>query len=181
MITILDRYIRNGLMRSSNKKDRELADEAKQKLRMLGVQITGSGARLCASPISRVMAYASAKYDALREILTIEMEALGPDIRAVIVTDFEKTSATTLVEDVLDKEAGGAVAAYRAVLQSEATDRLDPVLMTGTTVLVDDDLLREDIPPIRTVGRREGFGHQIRICRKGEIFRNPRQGQGLAS
>jgi len=101
---------------------------------------------LCASPISRVMAYASAKYGALREILTIEMQALGPDIRAVIVTDFEKTSATTLVEDVLDKEAGGAVAAYRAVLQSEATDRLDPVLMTGTTVLVDDDLLERIFP-----------------------------------
>ena len=70
MVTILDRYIRNGLMRSSNKKDHELADEAKQKLRLLGVQITGSGARMCASPISRVMAYASAKYDALIEILT---------------------------------------------------------------------------------------------------------------
>lgn len=142
MITILDRYIRNGLMRSSNKKDHQLADEAKEKLRLLGVQITGSGARLCASPISRVMAYGSAKYDALREILTTEMQALGSDIRAVIVTDFEKTSSSTLVEDVLDKEAGGAVAAYRAVLQSEVTDRLDPVLMTGTTVLVDDDLLQ---------------------------------------
>ena len=68
------------------------------------------------------------------------------DIRAVIVTDFEKTSSSTLVEDVLDKEAGGAVAAYRAVLQSEATDRLDPVLMTGTTVLVDDDLLQNIFP-----------------------------------
>ncbi|MEK9738813.1 MAG: DEAD/DEAH box helicase, partial [Euryarchaeota archaeon] len=108
----------------------------------LGVQITDSGARLCASPISRVMAYGSAKYEALREILTTEMQALGSDIRAVIVTDFEKTSSSTLVEDVLDKEAGGAVAAYRAVLQSEVTDRLDPVLMTGTTVLVDDDLLQ---------------------------------------
>ena len=108
---------------------------------MLGVQITDSGARMCASPVGRVMAYASAKYDALQNILTAEMQALGPDIRAVIVTDFEKTSATALVEGVLDKEAGGAVAAYRAVLQSESTDRLDPVLMTGTTVLVDDDLL----------------------------------------
>ena len=146
MIIILDRYIRNGLMRSGNKKDHALADEAKQKLRLLGVQITGSGARLCASPIGRVMAYASAKYDALQEILTAEMQALGPDIRAVIVTDFEKTSPTTIVEGVLDKEAGGAVAAYRAVLQSEATDRLNPVLMTGTTVLVDDDLLQNIFP-----------------------------------
>ena len=170
MITILDRYIRNGLMRSSNKKDRELADEAKQKLRMLGVQITGSGARLCASPISRVMAYASAKYDALREILTIEMQALGPDIRAVIVTDFEKTSATTLVEDVLDKEAGGAVAAYRAVLQSEATDRLDPVLMTGTTVLVDDDLLERIFPRFEQWVDERGLDIKFDYVERGGYF-----------
>ena len=170
MITILDRYIRNGLMRSSNKKDRELADEAKQKLRMLGVQITGSGARLCASPISRVMAYASAKYGALREILTIEMQALGPDIRAVIVTDFEKTSATTLVEDVLDKEAGGAVAAYRALLQSEATDRLDPVLMTGTTVLVDDDLLERIFPRFEQWVDERGLDIKFEYVERGEYF-----------
>tara|TARA_Y100001958_G_C21237205_1_gene563946 strand:- start:1567 stop:3180 length:1614 start_codon:yes stop_codon:yes gene_type:complete len=170
MVTILDRYIRNGLMRSSNKKDHELADEAKQKLRLLGVQITGSGARMCASPISRVMAYASAKYDALREILTIEMQALGPDIRAVIVTDFEKTSATTLVEDVLDKEAGGAVAAYRAVLQSEATDRLNPVLMTGTTVLVDDDLLQKIFPRFEQWVDERGLDIKFEYIERGEYF-----------
>ena len=170
MVTILDRYIRNGLMRSSNKKDHELADEAKQKLRLLGVQITGSGARLCASPISRVMAYASAKYDALREILTTEMQALGPDIRAVIVTDFEKTSATTLVEDVLDKEAGGAVAAYRAVLQSEATDRLNPVLMTGTTVLVDDDLLQKIFPRFEQWVDERGLDIKFEYIERGEYF-----------
>ena len=170
MITILDRYIRNGLMRSSNKKDRELADEAKQKLRMLGVQITGSGARLCASPIRRVMAYASAKYGALREILTVEMQSLGPDIRAVIVTDFEKTSATTLVEDVLDKEAGGAVAAYRAVLQSEATDRLDPVLMTGTTVLVDDDLLERIFPRFEQWVDERGLDIKFEYVERGRYF-----------
>ncbi|MFL2952027.1 MAG: DEAD/DEAH box helicase family protein [Candidatus Thalassarchaeaceae archaeon] len=146
LITLLDRYIRNGLMRSESKEDHALAEDAKKNLRMLGIQITKGGARACASPVGRVMAYGSAKYDALRDILQSEMQALGPEIRAVIVTDFEKTSATALVEGVLDKEAGGAVAAYRAVLGSEATDRLDPVLMTGTTVLVDDDLLERIFP-----------------------------------
>ena len=146
LITVLDRYIRNGLMRSDSKEDHALAEDAKGKLRMLGVQITQGGARACASPVGRVMAYASAKYDALRDILTAEMLSLGPNIRAVIVTDFEKTSATALVEGVLDEDAGGAVAAYRAVLGAEATDGLDPILMTGTTVLVDDDLFERIYP-----------------------------------
>ena len=146
LIPLLDRYIRNGLMRSKSKKDHALADDAKQKLRMLGVQITESGARACASPVGRVMAYANAKYDALRDVLNAEMQALGSDIRAVVVTDFEKTSATAIVEGVLDKGAGGAVAAYRAILESDSTDILDPVLMTGSTVLVDDDLLERILP-----------------------------------
>ena len=74
------------------------------------------------------------------------MQALGSGIRAVVVTDFEKTSATALVEGVLDKGAGGAVAAYRALLAAPSTDLLDPILMTGSTVLVDDDLLDRILP-----------------------------------
>ena len=146
IIPLLDRYIRHGLLRSKNKKDHELAEIAIQRLRMLGHQITETGIRPCASPVGRVMAYASAKYDALRDILLAEMKALGPDIRAVIVTDFEKTSATALVEDVLDKNAGGAIAAFRSLLEDESTDKLNPVLMTGSTVLVDDDLSQVLMP-----------------------------------
>ena len=146
LITILDRYIRNGLMRSESREDHALAEDAKKKLRMLGIQITQGGARACASPVGRVMAYGSSKYAALQEILKSEMQALGSRIRAVIVTDFEKTSATALVEGVLDVDAGGAVAAFRAVLGSESPDSLDPILMTGSTVLVDDDLLSRIFP-----------------------------------
>ena len=133
-------------MRSKSKKDHALAEEAKDRLRLLGVQITERGARACASPVGRVLAYSSSKYDALRNILEAEMQALGSGIRAVVVTDFEKTSATALVEGVLDKGAGGAVAAYRALLAAPSTDMLDPILMTGSTVLVDDDLLDRILP-----------------------------------
>ncbi len=146
IIPLLDRYIRHGLLRSKNYLDHEVADNAKQRLRMLGHQVTETGIRPCASPVGRVMAYASAKYEALNEILSAEMQALGPEIRAVIVTDFEKTSATTIVQGVLDKDAGGAIAAFRSLLENESTDRLNPVLMTGSTVLVDDDLLNVILP-----------------------------------
>ncbi|MEE2630192.1 MAG: DEAD/DEAH box helicase family protein [Candidatus Thermoplasmatota archaeon] len=170
LITVLDRYIRNGLMRSENQEDHGLAEDAKKKLRMLGVQITQNGARACASPVGRVMAYASAKYGALRDILSAEMQALGPDIRAVVVTDFEKTSATALVEEVMDEEAGGAVAAYRAVLSAEATDRLDPVLMTGSTVLVDDDLLERIFPRFESWTSERGLEISFNYVERGDYF-----------
>ena len=86
------------------------------------------------------MAYAATKIEALSDIISTEMQSLGQDIRAVIVTDFEKTSATALVEGVMDDEAGGAIAAFRSLVKCDSGDILDPILMTGSTVLVDDDL-----------------------------------------
>ncbi len=137
---VLDRYVRHGLRRSKSKEDHAKGQEVTNRLRMLGIQITETGVRPCASPVGRIMAYASSKIDALSDIISTEMQSLGTDIRAVIITDFEKTSATTLVEGVMDEEAGGAIAAFRAMVRCDSGDILDPVLMTGSTVLVDDDL-----------------------------------------
>ncbi|MGB0463499.1 MAG: DEAD/DEAH box helicase family protein [Candidatus Poseidoniaceae archaeon] len=140
---VLDRYVRYGLRRSESEIDHEKAELVTQRLRMLGTQITETGIRPCASPVGRIMAYASSKTRAISTILSSEMQALGGDIRAVIITDFEKTSATTLVEGVMDDEAGGAVAAFRQAVQCDNVDLLNPILMTGSTVLVDDDLAAE--------------------------------------
>ena len=140
---VLDRYVRHGLRRSESELDHEKAELITQRLRMLGTQITETGIRPCASPVGRIMAYASTKVKAISTILSSEMQALGGDIRAVIITDFEKTSATTLVEGVMDDEAGGAVAAFRQAVQCDNVDLLNPILMTGSTVLVDDDLAEE--------------------------------------
>ena len=140
---VLDRYVRHGLRRSESELDHQKAELVTQRLRMLGSQITETGIRPCASPVGRIMAYASSKTKAISTILTSEMQALGGDIRAVIITDFEKTSATTLVEGVMDDEAGGAVAAFRQAVHCDNVDLLNPILMTGSTVLVDDDLASE--------------------------------------
>ena len=138
--TVLDRYVRHGLRRSELKEDHKKGEILTNRLRLLGMQITETGIRPCASPVGRIMAYAETKIKALSEIISTEMQSLGQDIRAVIVTDFEKTSATALVEGVMDDEAGGAIAAFRTLVQCDSADILDPVLMTGSTVLVDDDL-----------------------------------------
>ena len=138
--TVLDRYVRHGLRRSENQTDHELSESVVSRLRLLGVQITETGSRPCASPVGRVMAYSSSKIAALENIVSTEKKALGDSIRIVIVTDFEKTSATSLVDGILDDEAGGAIAAFRSMVSHEEGDSLDPVLMTGSTVLVDDDL-----------------------------------------
>ena len=148
--TVLDRYVRYGLRRSKNVDDHKLSSTIVTRLRMLGVQITETGSRPCASPVGRVMAYSSGKIAALNNIISSEKVALGDKIRAVIVTDFEKTSATSVVEGILDDEAGGAIAVFRSLSSNEEGDSLDPVLMTGSTVLVDDDRFERFITRAKT-------------------------------
>ena len=181
--TMVERYVRRGLRLSKSPKDHELAKEAVSRFRLLGRQITETGVRPAASPVGRIMAYSEAKLEALLNILSSEMQAIGSMIRAVVVTDFEKTSSMAVVEGVLDSEAGGAVAAFRAIVQDENTDRLNPILMTGSTVLVDDDLVDEFISECRnwinTKGLKielvdviEGPYHDIRGSGKDWVPRN---------
>lgn len=140
LIPVLDRYVRHALRRSTDTADHRLAESATQRLRMLGVQITETGSQACASPVGRVLAYSKNKAAALPEILKHEMKCLGDAIRAVVVTDFEKSSATAAeVGEILDEESGGAIAAFRTLVNNALTDQLDPILLTGSSVLVDDD------------------------------------------
>ncbi len=140
-IPVVDRYIRLYLMRTQDAGCLDLADRTKKHLRLLGAQITETGNQRCASPVTRILAYSKSKAKALIPILTREKKTLGESIRAVVVCDYEKTSAVDPeVSHILDEEVGGAVAAFRILLEDQQTDGLDPVLVTGSTVLVDDDL-----------------------------------------
>lgn len=162
LVVVMDRYIRHYLRRSPRPADHELAERAIDRLRLLGVQITETGAQACDSPVNRVMAYSRAKTHALIEILRAETRVLGERIRAVVVADYERTSAVTAeISHLLDEEAGGAIAAFRAVLSDPETDALDPVLVTGSTVLVDDDLAPRFLEKSREWLAREGLDLQL--------------------
>ena len=141
VVPVISWYVRHALRGSDNKDHHATAEEVISRLRILGVQITETGHQLCASPVSRVLMYSNSKAKALLEILKKEKEVLGDSIRSVVICDYEKTSAVTSeISHLLDEEAGGAIAAFRELLTDEETDALDPILLTGSTVLIDDDL-----------------------------------------
>lgn len=141
LIPVIDRYVRHRLRNSPSASDRRLAEQAIRQLRMFGVQITEVGCQPCASPVGRVMAYSKSKCQALPIILEAEARVLGDKIRAVVVADYEKTSAVSAeVEHLLNDEAGGAIAAFKAVINDARTEGLDAILVTGSSVLIDDDL-----------------------------------------
>ena len=171
LVPVLDRFIRHRLLRSASTADHELAERAIRRLRALGVQITETGSRACASPAARVMAYSRAKTDAVIPILKAEREILGDDIRAVVIADYEKTSAVAAeVNHLLDEEAGGAVAAFRALLSDPETDALDPVLVTGSTVLVDDDLAERLMVGVKAWLAAEGVDIELSYSEEDGFF-----------
>ncbi len=93
--------------------------------------------------VDKVLALSASKLRAVEAILKQEMQTLGPDLRALILTDFETTHAPgkrAALAGVLDPQAGGAVAVMRYLTSQADLDLLDPILVTGKTLLCDDDL-----------------------------------------
>ena len=118
----------------------KLYKELRTRLLSFGITITEAGIRHGRSPGDLVLALSEAKDAAVVEILRAEAEAMGPALRAVVITDFERLSARTRrVKDVLDPDAGSAVRIYRRLIADLATNALDPILVTGKVVLVDAD------------------------------------------
>jgi len=139
---LVGRYAVRCLLVSGREADRRQYDDLARAFRPLGFQLTEKGLRRCQSTVGRLLALSESKMTALISILSHEL-SVGTDVRALVITDFERSSATIAKEvaDLLTDESGGAVAAMRALTSNEATDALDPILVTGSTVLVDDDLL----------------------------------------
>ena len=140
-VSVLDRFIRYFLRRASEPELQEVGERLTRSLRTLGFQVTETGTRPCVSPVGRVLAYSKSKSDALVPILRQEMDNLDKRLRAVVIADFERSSAVTSeLKELMDRETGGAIAAFKSVLSDPKTDLLDPILLTGTTILIDDEI-----------------------------------------
>ncbi|HCE46564.1 MAG TPA: hypothetical protein DET40_23710 [Lentisphaeria bacterium] len=137
------RYASKYLLVSQDDADRKLYSELSTAFRPLGYLITEKGMRNCQSTVSRVLALSKSKMDALVGILEEELKNSDLKIRVLVITDFERSSATVAKDasELLTEESGGAVSAMRALTSRDSVDVLDPILVTGQSVIVDDDLL----------------------------------------
>jgi superfamily II DNA or RNA helicase len=122
---------------------RDTLDQIKAVLRMFGYSLSEAGIQSYRSPSELILSYSLAKTESVGTILESEMQSLGQNLRAVVITDFEKMniSARKRVKDVLDEEAGGAVGIFRHIVNSPQITQLEPILITGQHVLVDSHKL----------------------------------------
>jgi superfamily II DNA or RNA helicase len=139
-LALLERFGLDVLAVSDAEADHTLLAELRAALTAFGLSLTERGLRQGRSVGDLVLSFSEAKDAALVELLAAEAHDLGARLRAVVVTDFARaTSAVARAATPLSADAGSAFRAFHALLDDPRTEALDPMLITGRTVLVDAD------------------------------------------
>lgn len=135
-LTLLEVFGLRILKVSADKTEQELYRELRDMLLNFGITISERGISHQRSPGDLILALSESKDLATVRILQVEADHLKDKLRAVVITDFEKMSASTRrLKEVLDPDAGSAVRVFRQLVANPDTNRLDPVLVTGKVVL----------------------------------------------
>ncbi len=170
VVLVLQGYLEDECSGSEQPAARQRIDAMVRALRHLGYELRGGNFHRRQSDIDRVLALSSAKLVVLRRILAKEIENLGDTVRALVLTDFETAQAggPKALEGILDPDAGGAVAVMRTITSDPVTDVLDPVMLTGSTLLCDDDLTERFLAELRAVAEREQWDIRLEAHFIGE-------------
>lgn len=172
-MVLIEDFASHKLKLSSDSESHKLYDRIRSATRKLGWGITEQGLRRQASPVDRVLAFSEAKPRAVAEILALEYRVLEDRLRAVVVTDFERMSATSVksLEGILSEESGGAIAAMRILLGSPISLYLNPCLVTGSLLLVDSRVKDQFVEAANAFIREAGFNFNITVNHKeGDAF-----------
>lgn len=142
-IVLLEDYALNQLKISDKDSDKELYKRISKAVKQIGFSLSERGIRKVASKVDRVLAYSKSKVNAIEHILSTEYMNLDQNLRAVIVCDFEKMSATTLkpLQGILDPNAGGAIGTLKTLQEKDIANELNPCLVTGSRLLVDNRII----------------------------------------
>jgi superfamily II DNA or RNA helicase len=136
-LTLLENFGLRVLKVSPAPSLQALYRELRDALLPFGITISERGIRHQRSPGDLVLALSESKDLATVEILQAEAQAMGERLRAVVLTDYERMSASTRrLKGILDPDAGSAVRVFRRLVADPATNLLGPVLVTGKVVLV---------------------------------------------
>lgn len=127
---VLGGYALEQLTPSDDPVDQRLLAEVKAVLPGLGWTLTRRGLRGTTSPVDRVCALSETKASATVQLLAAEHDALGSDLRALVLCDYEDKPAQTGSHLGETPRSGSAVLTLLALAQTD----LRPVLVTGRRI-----------------------------------------------
>lgn len=136
-VSVLERYALDYLTQSAERADHERLARLRKALRPFGLTLTERGLRQGRSAGDLILALSESKAAAAGTILAEEDQTMGPRLRAVVVTDFERmTTGVEQLRGVLERDAGSAWRVFRTLAGDSATSGLEPILVTGKTLMV---------------------------------------------
>ncbi|HEY4026016.1 MAG TPA: DEAD/DEAH box helicase family protein [Candidatus Dormibacteraeota bacterium] len=138
-VAMIDDYCMHRLRGSVDPPDVEVWDAIRAGLQGIGYRLTRQGVRAATTTVDRVLMLSAGKAAAALDILGAEHRALGSDLRALLLCDFERAGveAAPLARGVLDPQAGSAALLLQLVAGDSTGVLLRPVLLTGRTVACD--------------------------------------------
>lgn len=142
-LILLERYALQVLLSSPDPSDHRRFLELGRRLRPFGYTLTPRGLRQSRSPMDLVLAFSDSKIQAVREILRAEKRALGERLRAIVVTDFEQSTAglqrLQRESGAPDADLGSGRRVFRQLIQDPEIDELHPVFITGQSLWIAED------------------------------------------
>lgn len=174
-VEVLNHWLR-PLVTSTDPRDKALIAKVADLLPSLGLRWTRRGIVAGVPTVDRVLARSAAKAQAAVDIVGLEADTLGTDLRALVLCDFERASALPrFLGEVLDEDAGSARLVLQGFLEEQRTRRLNPLLVTGSTLAGDPDALEQIA---RRAEQQRGV-RGLRVEQDGGLFRltgwGPRQ------
>jgi superfamily II DNA or RNA helicase len=138
--------------------DSELAKRAIPILKNWGYKVSKASIKKYAGKISRQIGFSRRKLEASLEILRCEIMSMGDELRVLVLTDYEfppKNRASISCVDVMD-----------LFTSDTEIDELDPIMITGNSLLIDDDLFEKFYVHFRKFSKRRNY--QLDIFREKE-------------
>jgi superfamily II DNA or RNA helicase len=132
-LVLLEDYALRCLAPSGAGRAADRYDAVSAALRELGFQLTRQGIRRGASEVDRLLTGSQAKALGLVEVLSVEADARGEALRALVLCDSELAAQRPddALTGVLDPAAGTARHALMAIANDARTAAMRPLLVSG--------------------------------------------------
>ena len=133
---VIGEFVREVLRDSQDPKDVEALRRLREALPAVGFRLTSAGVQRGRSPVDRVIARSAAKSRAAVEILAAELASIPDRMRALVVVDHERATATlpANLTGVIAAEAGSAVQVAEQLSADTRIASRGIALVTGKTV-----------------------------------------------
>ena len=133
---VIGGYVEEALRESADPRDEAALVTLRNALPSIGFHLTRAGVRRGASPVDRVLARSEAKATAAVEVIAAERRNLGMLLRALVLCDYERATATlpARLVGVIDQDAGSAMSVLDCLASDAALAGLGIALVTGRTV-----------------------------------------------